>query len=83
MSVLTMAQAARAVGLSYDRFRKQWSDLPGFPPPFRARCWSAQAVADWIDARSRPPGEAPPGPPSRPADIPRQRRSLAQLRMAG
>lgn len=47
---LTMAQAAAAVGLSYDRFRKVWPQMVrelAFPSPFRARTWDPEAVAGW------------------------------------
>lgn len=46
-AVLTMRQAAEAVGYSYDRFRKWWMTAPGFPRPFRGRRWDADAVAAW------------------------------------
>ena len=43
---------AAAVGLSYERFRKIWRDLPGFPPPFLPGRWDPAAVIAWKAARS-------------------------------
>jgi hypothetical protein len=48
-----MAQAAEEVGLSYERFRKVWPSLPGFPAPIAGRRWDAEALAAWKAARSR------------------------------
>jgi hypothetical protein len=51
---LTMAETAAEVGLSYERFRKVWPDIPGFPAPLLSRKWDPEAVAAWKAARSRP-----------------------------
>lgn len=65
-------QAAAAVGLSYERFRKVWRNWVRdmqFPRPFRggpiARStysWRAEAVEEWKQRRERAlgPGEAIP-----------------------
>lgn len=54
-AILTMREAAAEAGLSYERFRKVWRELckAGFPSPFRARCWDAEAVSAWRKARSQ------------------------------
>jgi hypothetical protein len=85
IAALSMRETADAVGLSYDRFRRVWPTLPGFPPPFRERTWAAEAVAAWIHARSH--GPAPgckPLPAAAPAlqRIARERAQLEALRAA-
>lgn len=49
---------AAALGLSYERFRKIWRELPGFPPPFLPRRWDPAAVIAWKAARSTRKGAA-------------------------
>jgi hypothetical protein len=52
---LTMEEAAAAVGLAYETFRKVWPRLArerGFPPPFLDRIWDAAAVRAWRARRS-------------------------------
>ncbi|HEV2530920.1 hypothetical protein [Phenylobacterium sp.] len=86
---LTMAQAAQAAGLSYDRFRKVWPALcreDGFPAPIRGRTWDAEAVAAWRRTRSHrnvvalPPATASAGPAS---DHGRRARAQLQMLRAG
>lgn len=43
---------AAFLGLSYERFRKVWRDLPDFPAPFLPRRWDPAAVMAWRAARS-------------------------------
>lgn len=54
-AVLSMRQAAAEVGMSYDRFRKEWAGMRaalGFPAPFLAHKWDAEAVRAWRRERS-------------------------------
>lgn len=52
---LRMAEAAAAVGLSYERFRKVWrgwvAEL-GFPAPLWGVTWDAVAIEAWKARRS-------------------------------
>lgn len=67
---LDMEQAAAAVGLSWERFRKVWRSLPGFPQPVKrpslsgkgTYAWRAEAVEDWRKARERAGLSAAPAP---------------------
>lgn len=88
---LTMHEAAAAVGLSYERFRKIWPSLcagQAFPQPFRARVWDAAAIEAWKaqrSARALQPVANDPEPPTPPALQARARRGralLEQLRRA-
>lgn len=76
-AVLSMAETAAAVGLSYDRFRKQWPQMrarEGFPSPVRRRTWLAAAVLGWMVTRSQ---AAPPAPRALPAPSPERRADAA------
>lgn len=61
--VLTMHEAAAAVGLSYERFRKVHRTLTAelaFPRPLHGCKWDAYAVARWRVERSDPHRDAEP-----------------------
>lgn len=79
---LTMAEAAREVGLSYERFRKVWRQLPGFPAPIRGRAWDADAIAAWKAERSRPADVVAFAGRKAPAAAAAARAQLAALRRA-
>lgn len=58
---IDMEQAARLCGYSWERFRKVWRALPGFPVPIKrpsltgkgAYAWVPHEVEAWRDARKR------------------------------
>lgn len=65
----TMHQVADVCGYSWERFRKVWRTLPGFPAPFKrpysgrlgdrgTYAWIPDQVHAWREARSRSLGEA-------------------------
>lgn len=72
--VFTMPQAARACGLSTERFRKVWRTWVatlGFPAPFNDRgpgrgggthTWRAAAIEAWKERRELALGHALPQP---------------------
>ena len=67
---LSMLEAARAVGLTYEAFRKRWKRLRrenGFPSPFLEHpyAWRAEAIEAWkanrealLDGRRAQPAAA-------------------------
>jgi hypothetical protein len=84
---ISMREAALAVGLSYDRFRKAWPDMvrdAGFPCPILGTRWDPEAVSAWKVARSarrlviEPPAAAMPAG----ANHDRLRAQLAAARRA-
>lgn len=71
MSSLSMADTAREVGLSPERFRKVWKDWRrelNFPAPFRAPApggrgsyaWDPEDIGEWKARRKTVLGEAAP-----------------------
>jgi predicted DNA-binding transcriptional regulator AlpA len=58
-AALDMAETAAATGYSWERFRRVWRALPGFPAPIKrptlsgrgAYAWRAESVEAWVKAR--------------------------------
>ncbi|HUO22188.1 MAG TPA: hypothetical protein VMU59_06700 [Caulobacteraceae bacterium] len=66
-----MEAVAAACGYSWERFRKVWRTLPGFPAPIKrpnakgkgGYAWRAESVHAWIAAREAALGEGRAAPP--------------------
>jgi predicted DNA-binding transcriptional regulator AlpA len=70
-AAIDMAEAAALCGLSYERFRRVWATLPGFPRPFKqplaghgTYAWVRAHVLDWREARARTLAVAPQAAPA-------------------
>lgn len=75
---LDMEAVAAVTGYSWERFRKVWTSLPGFPAPIKRPhngrgpyAWRAESVQAWLDARERALGARDVQPP--PANDPAER----------
>jgi hypothetical protein len=80
--VLTMREAAAALGYHYDWFRKVWRKLvseEGLPRPFLRRKWDRDALERWKAQRSGPASGEGPQSPARTAPPDGRARARQQL----
>lgn len=84
---LGMEAVAAATGYSWERFRKVWPSLPGFPAPIKrprhgrgSYAWRPESVEAWLRGREAGLGAHSAPPPANDTHAPRQAHQAAVQR---